>query len=855
KSDHGVYVQPVLCECADSCAGPGPHPSCPALSVSLDGVLRLSRWESLRAVRHMRTRNLSPSPAGSRTRAPPTTGLRPLHFSVGPAAPARTEHGGGGGKVVPGFGEWRGLGRGTETPWWLWEHASQTGSRSPVAFRSSRPGSAGNGPAGLSQEGSLRLRRTALPPPLLAVSPRPFCWEVARHVSAMPWGLSASAALRPAASRRPCLTNVLWSGSNQAKFAFSTSSSHHTPAVTEHAPYFKGTAVVKGEFKELSLDDFKGKYLVLFFYPLDFTFVCPTEIVAFSDKANEFHDVNCDVVAVSVDSHFCHLAWINTPRKNGGLGHMNITLLSDLTKQISRDYGVLLEGSGVALRGLFIIDPNGVIKHLSINDLPVGRSVEETLRLVKAFQFVESHGEVCPANWTPDSPTVDTRSLEEKSLHPDNSRLIPVAFRPAGELTLAFRWSSPAFLSAHGESAVAVMKRVEGEALTRSRSCPRVVISSTHPCLPRQAPRLLEAAWCHRSPHVVGSPLCSSSTLALVLPLAALQERDVWETLGPADAPSSQLVQSTSTVPCVHALLSHPSFWGAVSLLPHTQTFFANVFLSLLSTRNLKSMILPQASFYSYSTVFNMVNGNASYNRRPLESILLGTGVIASSTFFGVAPRLLLKAPLDSALWRKALPVLLIAHISGMNVIASRGMEPMRGIEVMDKDGNVIGYSRKAGTKAVRDTAISRVLLFGTSALIPEVVSFFFKRGRQRPPLRLGGQRGGGSESQIFQLHSWSLWTLKLSCTVLVMGLMVPVSFSVFPQIGRIQCSQLEKEIQSATEEMELFYNRGGFLLENTAGSGNPRGACSSTSQAVARLVGSGGRRNDAVQADPRPMQ
>lgn len=178
------------------------------------------------------------------------------------------------------------------------------------------------------------------------------------------------------------------------------------PAVTQHAPFFKGTAVVNGEFKELTLDDFKGKYLVLFFYPLDFTFVCPTEIVAFSNKANEFHDVNCEVVAVSVDSHFCHLAWINTPRKSGGLGKMNIPVLSDLTKQISRDYGVLLEGPGIALRGLFIIDPNGIIKHLSINDLPVGRSVEETLRLVKAFQYVETHGEVCPANWTPDSPTI-----------------------------------------------------------------------------------------------------------------------------------------------------------------------------------------------------------------------------------------------------------------------------------------------------------------------------------------------------------------------------------------------------------------------------------------------------------------
>ncbi|XP_040905417.1 thioredoxin-dependent peroxide reductase, mitochondrial [Toxotes jaculatrix] len=187
---------------------------------------------------------------------------------------------------------------------------------------------------------------------------------------------------------------------------FSTSTCRWAPAVTQPAPAFKGTAVINGEFKEMSLADFKGKYLVLFFYPLDFTFVCPTEIISFSDKANEFHDVNCAVVGVSVDSHFTHLAWINTPRKTGGLGHIHIPLLSDLNKQISRDYGVLLEGPGIALRGLFIIDPNGVVKHMSVNDLPVGRSVEETLRLVKAFQFVETHGEVCPASWTPDSPTI-----------------------------------------------------------------------------------------------------------------------------------------------------------------------------------------------------------------------------------------------------------------------------------------------------------------------------------------------------------------------------------------------------------------------------------------------------------------
>ncbi|XP_059803813.1 thioredoxin-dependent peroxide reductase, mitochondrial-like [Hypanus sabinus] len=190
------------------------------------------------------------------------------------------------------------------------------------------------------------------------------------------------------------------------KCNFSTTYSNFAPAVTQPAPFFKGTAVVNGEFKEISLDDYKGKYLVIFFYPLDFTFVCPTEIIAFSNKASEFHDVNCEVIGVSVDSHFSHLAWINTPKKSGGLGHMNIPLLSDITKQISRDYGVLLENAGIALRGLFIIDVNGIIKHVGINDLPVGRSAEETLRLVKAFQFVETHGEVCPAEWTPNSPTI-----------------------------------------------------------------------------------------------------------------------------------------------------------------------------------------------------------------------------------------------------------------------------------------------------------------------------------------------------------------------------------------------------------------------------------------------------------------
>eukprot|EP01027_Heterolobosea_sp_BB2_P020985 GEZU01029989.1.p1 GENE.GEZU01029989.1~~GEZU01029989.1.p1 ORF type:complete len:198 (+),score=85.45 GEZU01029989.1:77-670(+) len=176
--------------------------------------------------------------------------------------------------------------------------------------------------------------------------------------------------------------------------------------VQRPAPAFTATAVVNGEFKQVSLSDFKGKYFVLFFYPLDFTFVCPSEIVAFSDRVQEFRDIGCEVAAISVDSEYSHLAWINTPRKQGGLGQMNIPIISDITKQISRDYGVLLEDAGVALRGLFIIDDKGILRQITINDLPVGRSVDETLRLIKAFKFTDEHGEVCPANWTPGAATI-----------------------------------------------------------------------------------------------------------------------------------------------------------------------------------------------------------------------------------------------------------------------------------------------------------------------------------------------------------------------------------------------------------------------------------------------------------------
>ncbi|CAF0750313.1 unnamed protein product [Brachionus calyciflorus] len=188
------------------------------------------------------------------------------------------------------------------------------------------------------------------------------------------------------------------------------------PRVQHPAPNFKGTAVVNGEFKEIQLSDYKGKYLVLFFYPLDFTFVCPTEIIAFSERIEEFRSNNTEVVGVSTDSHFSHLAWINLERKKGGLGGLNYPLLSDFNKVVSRDYGVLVENEGIALRGLFLIDPKGVLRQITVNDLPVGRSVDETLRLVKAFQFVEEHGEVCPANWDPKKNSATIKPNPKESL-------------------------------------------------------------------------------------------------------------------------------------------------------------------------------------------------------------------------------------------------------------------------------------------------------------------------------------------------------------------------------------------------------------------------------------------------------
>jgi peroxiredoxin (alkyl hydroperoxide reductase subunit C) len=170
--------------------------------------------------------------------------------------------------------------------------------------------------------------------------------------------------------------------------------------VTKEAPGFTATAVLAdNSFKDdFKLSDFRGKYVILFFYPLNFTFVCPSELLAFNKAVAEFENNSCQLIGVSVDSQFSHLAWKNTAIHDGGIGNIQYPLVADLDKSISRNYGVLLD-SGVALRGLFLIDRDGIIRHMVVNDLPLGRSVNEALRLLHALQFTEKHGEVCPANW------------------------------------------------------------------------------------------------------------------------------------------------------------------------------------------------------------------------------------------------------------------------------------------------------------------------------------------------------------------------------------------------------------------------------------------------------------------------
>uniref|UniRef100_A0A8C6I8U9 Sideroflexin 4 n=1 Tax=Mus spicilegus TaxID=10103 RepID=A0A8C6I8U9_MUSSI len=210
-----------------------------------------------------------------------------------------------------------------------------------------------------------------------------------------------------------------------------------------------------------------------------------------------------------------------------------------------------------------------------------------------------------------------------------------------------------------------------------------------------------------------------------------------------------------------------PHLFRPAAFLPVTAPM---VFLLMMPDTGIKSIILTQGCLYGYTTAFNITNGNASY---------------LIPHFFQM------KYPLNNFWLKRTLPIVFLAQVSGMNVFASRSFENHRGIEVMDKEGHVVGHSRKAGRKAIKDTAKSRAVLFGTSALVPELFIHIFKRTRFYPQTLL------------------SLVILRMSSTFFMMGLMVPVSFSMFPQIGQIQCTQLEEKIQSSTEEKELFYYRG----------------------------------------------
>jgi peroxiredoxin (alkyl hydroperoxide reductase subunit C) len=192
-------------------------------------------------------------------------------------------------------------------------------------------------------------------------------------------------------------------------------SDHVCLRVGQVAPDFEATAVIDQEFKTIKLSQYRGKYVVLFFYPLDFTFVCPTEITAFSDRQKDFATINTEILGVSVDSVFSHLAWVQTDRKSGGLGDLAYPLVSDIKKEISTAYNVLDPEAGIALRGLFIIDKEGVIQHATINNLAFGRNVDETLRILQAIQYVQTHpDEVCPAGWKPGDKTMNPDPVKSK---------------------------------------------------------------------------------------------------------------------------------------------------------------------------------------------------------------------------------------------------------------------------------------------------------------------------------------------------------------------------------------------------------------------------------------------------------
>ncbi|GER43382.1 peroxiredoxin 2 [Striga asiatica] len=241
------------------------------------------------------------------------------------------------------------------------------------------------------------------------LSPNPKASAAARN-SLAPRSISLASSFSGGHSAARAIRSFSTSLSSSKRRSFFVRASE-LPLVGNTAPDFEAEAVFDQEFIKVKLSEYTGKkYVILFFYPLDFTFVCPTEITAFSDRYEEFQKLNTEVLGVSVDSVFSHLAWVQTDRKSGGLGDLNYPLISDVTKSISKSYGVLIPDQGIALRGLFIIDKEGVIQHSTINNLAIGRSVDETLRTLQALQYVqENPDEVCPAGWKPG----------DKSMKPD----------------------------------------------------------------------------------------------------------------------------------------------------------------------------------------------------------------------------------------------------------------------------------------------------------------------------------------------------------------------------------------------------------------------------------------------------
>ncbi|XVE61413.1 hypothetical protein DITRI_Ditri06bG0037800 [Diplodiscus trichospermus] len=241
---------------------------------------------------------------------------------------------------------------------------------------------------------------------LISSNPRAFTPKSKPSSQSLPLPNSFTGLRTPLLSR--VARSVSLSRSSHSRKSFVVKASSELPLVGNPAPDFEAEAVFDQEFIKVKLSEYIGKkYVILFFYPLDFTFVCPTEITAFSDRYGEFEKLNTEILGVSIDSVFSHLAWVQTDRKSGGLGDLKYPLISDVTKTISKSYGVLIPDQGIALRGLFIIDKEGIIQHSTINNLAIGRSVDETLRTLQALQYVqENPDEVCPAGWKPGEKTM-----------------------------------------------------------------------------------------------------------------------------------------------------------------------------------------------------------------------------------------------------------------------------------------------------------------------------------------------------------------------------------------------------------------------------------------------------------------